>query len=366
MREVLYNLPARRSGDIGVKGLWKGNLALVEGALAGGLDAYFGYPITPQNEISEYMSSRAREEKRVFLQAESEIAAINMVHGAALAGKKAMTSSSSPGISLMQESISYLAGCELPAVIVNVQRGGPGLGNISGAQGDYFQAVKPGGHGDYKMIVLTPSSVQEIFEMTRDAFGLAFKYRNPVTVLLDGVLGQMSEPAEIAKGYMTGECEPADLGWNLTGCRGRGSRFLRSLFLTEGELEEHNYKLWKKFDAMKAEVDWEEKGTDGAGLILVGYGTGARINLEAYGEARRRGWKVGYLRLKTAYPFPSERINELAQGARFLAVEMSMGQMVEDVRLAVAGRSEVRFYGKPGGGLPEVSRILEIAGEMLR
>ncbi|MCX5715627.1 MAG: 3-methyl-2-oxobutanoate dehydrogenase subunit VorB [Candidatus Omnitrophica bacterium] len=349
-----------------MKGLWKGNLAVVEGAIAGGLDAYFGYPITPQNEIPEYMSARMREIGRTFLQAESELAAINMVFGAALTGKKAMTTSSSPGISLMQEGISYLVGSETPAVIVNVQRGGPGLGNISGSQGDYFQTVKGGGHGDYKLIVFTPGSVQEMHDMAKVSFDVAFKYRNPVIILTDGVLGQMSEPAEIKVIKTTATPGVEDLGWNLTGARGRKPRFIRSLFMGEGELEKYNYKLAKKFETMKEELDWEEKDVEDAKVILVGYGTSGRINLEAYQEARKKGLKVGFFRLKTVYPFPEQRLYELSKRAKFLAVEMSMGQMVEDVKLAVQGRSEVRFYGKPGGGLPEVGEIIKIAKAMMQ
>jgi 2-oxoglutarate ferredoxin oxidoreductase subunit alpha len=349
-----------------VKSLWKGNLAVVEGAISGGLDAYFGYPITPQNEIPEYMSLRMREVGRIFLQAESELAAINMVFGAALAGKKAMTTSSSPGISLMQESISYLVGTEIPAVIVNVQRGGPGLGNIAGAQGDYFQTVKGGGHGDYKTIVLAPASIQEMHDMTKRSFELAFKYRNPVQILTDGVLGQMSEPAEIKPVNMVSRPELQDLGWNLTGHKGGSLRLVRSLLMGEGELERHNYKLAVKFKAMEKELDWEEKDTADAKVILVGYGTSGRINLEAYQEARKKGIKAGFFRLKTAYPFPEKRLSELSKRAKFLAVEMSMGQMVEDVRLAVNGKSEVRFYGKPGGGLPEITEILKIAKDMVK
>ena len=366
LRQVLYRMSGQRNGDHrGMKDLWKGNLALVEGALAGGLDAYFGYPITPQNEVIEYMSLRMREEGRTFLQAESELASINMVFGAALAGKRAMTSSSSPGISLMQEGISYLVGCELPAVIVNVQRGGPGLGNISAAQGDYFQAVRSGGHGDSKLIVLTPGNVQEMYEMARDSFDLAFKYKNPVMILADGVLGQMSEPTMIDKTKTGNGTKVKDLGWNLTGCEGRERRFIRSLFMNEGELEAHNYKLWDKFEAMKAEVRWEERDTEDAEVILIGYGTAARINLDAYIEERRKGRKVGYFRLMTAYPFPDERLRELAAKAKFLVVEMSMGQMVQDVRLAVNGSTAVEFYGKPGGGLPDTAVIAEKIEAML-
>jgi 2-oxoglutarate ferredoxin oxidoreductase subunit alpha len=343
--------------------LWKGNLAVVEGAIAGGLDAYFGYPITPQNEITEHMSLRMRQENRVFLQAESELAAINMVLGAAITGKKVMTSSSSPGISLMQEAISYLVGLELPAVIVNIQRGGPGLGNIAGAQGDYFQSVKGGGHGDYRMIVLTPASVQELYDMSRDSFELALKYRNPVMILADGILGQMMEPACVHKAENTDHSVP-DYGWNLTGCRGRDSRFIRSLLMEEGDLQAHNYKIWKKFDAMKAELSWEEINTDDAEIILIGYGSCARINLDACRQARKAGIKAGYFRLKTAYPFPSDRLNELAQKADFLVTELSMGQMVEDVKLSAGAKNSVRFYGEPGGGIPEAEQIHSILEDM--
>ncbi|MFC2061762.1 3-methyl-2-oxobutanoate dehydrogenase subunit VorB [Elusimicrobiota bacterium] len=347
------------------KKLWKGNNALVEGAIAGGIDAYFGYPITPQNEITEYMSLRMREESRIFLQSESEPASISMVFGAALTGKKTMTSSSSPGISLMQEGISYIAGCELPAVIVNVQRGGPGLGNISGAQSDYIQATKGGGHGDYRLLVLTPATVQEMYEMTRDSFNLALKYRNPVMILTDGVLGQVLEPAAIEPIKQKKSPETKDLGWNLTGCRNRDPRFIRSLLMTEGALEQHNYKIWKKYEDMQKEVDWEEENTDKAEVILVGYGTSARINHDAYRKAREKGWNVGYFRLKTAYPFPVKRLKELAATSKFLVVEMSMGQMVEDVKLAVEGKTEVQFYGRPAGGMPEIDEILKKTEDLL-
>ncbi|RLD16714.1 MAG: 3-methyl-2-oxobutanoate dehydrogenase subunit beta [Caldiserica bacterium] len=350
--------------------LWKGNYALVEGAIAGGCEAYFGYPITPQNEVTEYMSVRMRELGRVFLQAESELAAINMVFGAALTGKRVMTTSSSPGISLMQEGISYLVGCELPCVVVNVQRGGPGLGNIQGAQGDYFQAVKGGGHGDYKLFVLAPSTVQEMYEMTKKAFNIAFKYRNPVMILTDGVLGQMMEPAEIeesvkCKGQSVREIE--DLGWNLTGCKGRVPRFIRSLLMGEGELEDHNYKLQEKFLKMKEDLDYEEEGAEDADVILIGYGLCARINFEVYTTLRKKGLKIGYLRPKTLYPFPERRIRELARRKKkFLVVEMSCGQMVEDVKLSVNGESEVYFYGRPGGGVPEVEMIINKIEEIIR
>ncbi|MFC1485160.1 3-methyl-2-oxobutanoate dehydrogenase subunit VorB [bacterium] len=335
----------------------KGNHALVEGSIASGLDAYFGYPITPQNEITEQMSVRMREENRIFLQAESEIASINMVFGAALAGKKALTSSSSPGISLMQESVSYLVGCEMPVVLINVQRGGPGLGNIAGAQGDYFQSVKGGGHGDYKIIVLTPATVQEMYDMPAKAFELAFKYRNPVLILADGVLGQMSEKIETDENRVYSTDKGKD--WALTGCRGRDSRFIRSLLIEDAQLEKHNYKLFEKFKRMRDELDWEEIDTDDADIILVGYGTSARINHDAYLKARERGWKVGYFRLKMVYPFPEKRLAELAEKSKFLVVEMSMGQMVEDVKLSTNCKNIVDFYGVPGGGIPDVNKILE-------
>lgn len=341
------------------KGLWKGNHSIVEGAIAGGLDAYFGYPITPQNEVTEYMSVRMRQEDRVFIQAESELSAINMVFGAALTGKRAMTSSSSPGVSLMQEGISYLAGCDLPAVIVNVQRGGPGLGNISGAQGDYFQSVKGGGHGDYRTLVLTPSTVPELYEMTKRSFDLAFEYRSPVIILTDGVLGQMMEPAEVDTIHEARPDDPGDTGWNLTGCRNREPRLIRSLYMGEGELERHNFRLQEKYKEMKKETDWDEENTEDADVILIGYGTSARINLDAYRKARDEGISLGYVKLKTVYPFPEERIRTLSEKSRLLVVEMSNGQLVEDVKLSSVNPAKVEFYGRPAGGIPAVDEILK-------
>ncbi len=369
VRTVLYSLPGQRSGNKRkrrMKELWKGNLAIVEGAISGGADAYFGYPITPQNEVTEYMSLRMREEKRIFLQAESELGAINMVFGAALTGKKALTSSSSPGISLMQEGISYIAGAELPSVIINVQRGGPGLGNISGAQGDYYQAVKGGGHGDYRLIVFTPGSVQEMYEMTRDSFKAAFKYRNPVMILTDGILGQMIEPAEIDTDNSSYNKTTADTGWNLSGAHKRKPRMIRSLIMGDGALEEHNYKLFDKYKKMKELTDWEETNTKDADVILVGYGTSARINLDVCRRAKKEGLSIGSFRLKTAFPFPSERINELSAKADFVVTEMSMGQMVDDVRLSVSDNTTVEFHGKPGGGIPEADKIFELAKGLIK
>ena len=303
-----------------MKKLMKGNEALGEGAIKAGCAAYFGYPITPQNELTEYMSKRMLEEKRVFLQSESELAAINMVLGASAAGVKAMTSSSSPGISLKQEGLSYMAGCELPALIVNVQRGGPGLGNIAGSQADYFQATKGGGHGDYHLIVLAPSSVQEMFEMPAQAFALAEKYRNPVMILADGVVGQILEP-----------------------------------------MEEHNIKLQKKYKVIKEqEQRCQKQNTEKADIILVAYGTSARVCYSAMLAARKKGLSVGLLRPLTLWPFPVKAIAELTGTAKaFLTVEMSAGQMVEDVKLAVNGRKPVHFYGRAGGGMPTEEEILK-------
>ena len=344
------------------KKLWKGNLALAEGAIAGGMDAYFGYPITPQNEIPEHLSYRMRELGRVFLQSESELAAINMVMGAAITGKKAMTTSSSPGISLMQESLSYIAGCELPAVIANVQRGGPGLGNISGAQSDYFQSVKGGGHGDYRMIVLAPASVQDMYDMGKKSFSLAFKYRNPVMILSDGIIGQMIEPADISPVLPGNEIssESVKENWNLDGCRDRHPRFIRSLYMGDGELEAHNYKLLAKYESMKIEVDWEELDTEDAEIILVGYGAAARLNLDIHSICRKRkNIKTGYFRLKTLYPFPSERLSELSEKAVLIVVEMSAGQLIEDVLLCAKDKSRVFTKTRPGGKMPDISNVLD-------
>jgi 2-oxoglutarate ferredoxin oxidoreductase subunit alpha len=293
----------------------------------------------------------------VFIQAESELAAISMVFGSAVAGARAMTSSSSPGISLKQEGISYLAGCELPCVIVNIQRGGPGLGNIAPSQSDYFQAVKGGGHGDYKMIVLAPSSVQELMDHTAMAFDLADKYRNPAFILGDGLLGQMMEPVILR----TDEYKPQafEKPWALTGCSGRKPNIIRSLLLGDGVLEEHNKKLQEKFARMKeAEVRVEALNTKDAEVIIVAYGSVARTAKAAMENARAKGRKVGYIRPITLWPFPEKTIAEAASRCgRFLVVEMSAGQMVEDVRLAVNGRSKVDFYGRMGGGIPTEEEI---------
>ena len=335
-----------------------GNEALAEAAIIAGLDAYFGYPITPQNEITAYMSRRMPEQNRVFIQSESELAAINMVFGASATGKRAMTSSSSPGVSLMQEGISYLAGAELPAVVVNVMRGGPGLGNISPSQGDYFQATRGGGHGDYRTIALGPSSVQELADCMALAFDLADQYRMTVVVLGDGILGQMMEPVLLDKKPQR-KLPPKD--WALTGAKGREQNIVRSLYLGEGAVEELNYKLQAKYEQVqKNEVLCEQYEVDDAEIVVVAYGVAARIVRSAVNKARDEGIKAGLIRPITLWPFPTEQISKAADELRiFLTVEMSCGQMVEDVKLAVAGKAPVLFYGRPGGGVPTVEEILE-------
>jgi len=335
-----------------------GNEALAEAAIIAGCDAYFGYPITPQNEVTAYMSKRMPEEGRVFVQSESELAAINMVFGASATGKRAMTSSSSPGVSLMQEGISYLAGAELPAVVVNVMRGGPGLGNIAPSQGDYFQATRGGGHGDYRTIVLGPSSVQELVDCMQLAFDLADLYRMPVMVLADGILGQMMEPIVLEK--KTGRKLPLK-DWALTGAKGRQQNIVRSLWLKEGALEQLNYKLQARYEQIqKNEVLCEQFEVEDADIVVVAYGIAARIVRGAVTKAREEGIKVGWIRPITLWPFPTEQINKAADELRiFLTVELSMGQMLEDVKLAVSGKSPVVFYGRPGGGVPTVDEILD-------
>ena len=335
-----------------------GNEALAEAAIIAGLDAYFGYPITPQNEITAYMSRRMPEEGRVFLQSESELAAINMVFGASATGKRAMTTSSSPGISLMQEGISYLAGAELPAVVVNVMRGGPGLGNIAPSQGDYFQATRGGGHGDYSTIVFGPSSVQELVDCMPLAFDLADQYRMTVVILADGILGQMMEPIVLDKKPRR---KLPSKDWALTGANDRKQNIVRSLWLGEKVLEQLNYKLQAKYKEIeKNEVLCEQYEVDDAEIVVVAYGVAARIVRSAVERARQQGIKVGWIRPITLWPFPTEQISRAAEDLKvFLTVEMSCGQMVEDVKLAVAGKAPVLFYGRPGGGVPSIDEILE-------
>ena len=292
------------------------------------------------------------------MQSESELAAINMVFGASATGKRAMTSSSSPGISLMQEGISYLAGAELPAVIVNVMRGGPGLGNIAASQSDYFQATRGGGHGDYRTIVLGPSSVQELVDCMPLAFDLADQYRMPVIVLADGILGQMMEPVLLEKKPRR-RLPPKD--WALTGAANRGQKIVRSLWLGEGVLEALNKKLLDRYEQIERdEVLCEQYEVDNADIVVVAYGIAARIVSSAVDKARDEGIRAGWIRPVTLWPFPTGQISRAAEELRiFLTVELSNGQMVEDVKLAVAGKAPVVFYGRPGGGLPTVEEILE-------
>jgi len=336
-----------------------GNEAIGEGAIQADCQFYAGYPITPQNELTAYMAKRMYEEKRIFIQSESELSAINMVFGASLAGARAMTSSSSPGISLKQEGISYLVGCELPAVIVNIMRGGPGLGNIAPSQADYFQATKGGGHGDYHTIVLAPSSVEEAFNLTMLAFDLADLYRNPVIVLGDGMLGQMMEPVNIEMATYKNKKINTDKDWALTGCRGRKPHVIRSLFLEEGVLEEHNKKLQKKFQEIKEkEVRFEGLCLEDAEFVLIAYGTVSRICKAVMNDLREKGKKIGLIRPITLWPFPERIIKGVAQRVKgILVVEMSAGQMLEDVRLAVEGACPVDFYGRMGGGVPTEEEI---------
>jgi len=335
-----------------------GNEALAEASILAGVDAYFGYPITPQNEIPAYMARRMPEEGRVFVQSESELAAINMVFGASATGKRAMTTSSSPGISLMQEGISYLAGAQLPAVIVNVMRGGPGLGNIAPSQADYFQATRGGGHGDYRTITLAPSSVQELADSMSLAFDLADEYRMQVMVLADGILGQMMEPV-VLETKPRRKLPPKD--WALTGAEGREQNIVRSLWLKEGVLEELNNKLQARYRQIeKDEVLCEQYEVETAEIVVIAYGVAARIVRSAVDKAREEGIKVGWIRPITLWPFPTEQISRAADELRiFLTVEMNCGQMLEDVKLAVAGKAPVLFYGRAGGSIPTVEQVLE-------
>ncbi|SHK06166.1 3-methyl-2-oxobutanoate dehydrogenase subunit VorB [Desulforamulus aeronauticus] len=341
------------------KVLMKGNEAIGEGAIRAGCRHFFGYPITPQSELPHYLAKRMPEVGGVFLQAESETSSINMVYGAAGAGFRTMTSSSSPGLSLMQEGISYLVGAELPCVVVNVMRGGPGLGNIAPAQGDYFQAVKGGGHGDYKLVVLAPASVQEIIDMMQVAFDLADQYRTPVMLVGDGILGQMMEPVELADEVTLPEV-PAK-PWAASGLKGRKKpNIVNSLYIVPEDCEELNQRLFAKYDVIAAqETRWEEYRLEDAEIVLTGFGTAARIAKSVVDKARSEGIKAGLIRPITLWPFPSEVYAKAAAHAnKFLCVEMSMGQMVEDVRLAVNGKKPVHFYGRSGGMVPLAKDVL--------
>jgi len=338
--------------------LLKGNVALAEAAIRAGVQAYFGYPITQQTELLEHMSKRMPELGRAFVQAESEVAAINMVYGAACTGVRAMTSSSSPGISLMQEGFSYIACSEVPCVVVDVMRGGPGLGNIQPSQGDYFQVTRSAGHGDYRPIVLAPASVQEAIDLMGLAFDLADRYRHLVFVVADGLIGQMMEPAELPPMQPVRTTRES---WALTGANGRDSRSITSLQLTAPELEEVNLRLQATLrDINEHEQRWTEFMTDDAQLIVVGFGTAGRIAQSAVQQARRAGLKVGLFRPITLWPFPEERLSALAdQASAFLVVEMNAGQMLNDVRLAAGGQVPVMFYGRTGGVVPVPEEIYE-------
>ena len=343
------------------KVLMKGNEAIAEAAIQAGCKFFFGYPITPQNEIPAYMAKKLPKIGGTFLQAESEVSAINMVYGAAGAGGRVMTSSSSPGISLKQEGISYIAGAELPCVIVNIVRGGPGLGGIQPAQSDYFQATKGGGQGDYHLIVYATSTIQEMVSLTMEAFDVADVYRNPVMILGDGMLGQMMEPVEFIKPV------PRDLPektWATTGCDGsRPRNIINSLYIDPAELEKVVHKIYEKYEVIKEnEVRFEEYNCDEADIIVAAYGTTARIVKSVIEKAEDKGIKIGLIRPITVWPFPYSPFEKYAMKKNvkaFLTVEMSKGQMVEDVRMGVNGMKPVYFYGRTGGMVPTPSDIMK-------
>jgi 2-oxoglutarate ferredoxin oxidoreductase subunit alpha len=345
------------------KTLMKGNEALAEAAVRAGCRFFFGYPITPQNEVPEYMSARLPQVGGAFVQAESEVAAINMVYGAAGTGARAMTSSSSPGVSLKQEGISYIAGAELPCVIVNMMRGGPGLGGIQASQGDYFQATKGGGHGDYHMIVLAPASVQEVVDLMGEAFDLADKYRMPSMILADGIIGQMMEPVEMPE-MREYKVDPAKKPWAATGWKPGDKKeraVINSLYIEIDEMHEMNLRLQARYaEIREKEVKVETYNLDGAEIVLCAYGTIARICKAAADELAEEGVKVGLVRPITVWPFPDKAVRaaaELPTVKGLLTVELSAGQMVEDVRLAVNGIKPVEFFGNAGSKLPTVEEI---------
>lgn len=347
------------------KELWEGNRAIAESAMRAGLEAFFGYPITPQTELLEYLSWKMPERGRTFIQAESEIAAINMVYGAAAGGARAMSSSSSPGISLMQEGISYIVGSEVPVVLVDVMRGGPGLGNIAPSQADYFQLTKGGGHGDYRPIVLGPASVQEAVDLIYEAFDIAEKYRHVVILAADGNIGQMMEPVEMP---LERKIEKHDRGWELTGAAGRERRIITSIYLQPELLHRFNEHLQRKHrEIEKNEVRYREFMLEDAEFAVVAFGTAARVAQTAVKWARARGIRVGVFRPISLYPFPYDRLREVSGHLHaILDVEMSAGQMIEDVRLAVGNHLPVSFLGKMGGLVPFPDDILPEIEKMVQ
>lgn len=353
------------------KVLMKGNEAIGEAAIRAGCLNYFAYPITPQSEVAEYLSKRLPEVGGVFLQGESEVAVGYMLFGASGAGERVMTTSSSPGISLMSEAISYIAGAECPAVFVNIMRGGPGLGGILPSQGDYFQATKGGGHGDYHLLVLAPDGVQEAVEMTMQAFGLAEKYRNPVMVMGDGMIGQMMEPVEFPDHLKTEPTNKDD--WASNGMSTRKSKkknLVKSLFLDPAELNQHNLNLKAKYEQMKKEdVQYELYNADGDYQILIAsYGTMSRVCRTAIDMLKAEGIEAAMFRPKTLFPFPEKQVHDAALKETckcVISIEMSMGQMVEDVQRCVMGKKPVEFYGECGGEIPSPEKIMEIVKELI-
>ena len=344
----------------------KGNEAMAEAAIMAGCHHYFGYPITPQTEVAAYMSKRLPKiDGGVFLQAESEIAAINMVIGVASTGKRVMTSSSSPGIALKSEGLSYLAGCDLPALIVNVQRGGPGLGGIQPSQSDYFQATKSAGHGDFRMIVLAPSSVQEMVDLTFKGFELGDKYRMPAMILADGTMGQMMEPVSLD----SCEIKTVDKPWALTGTKGeRKPNIVNSLFLKPEELEQFNFDRYKRYaEIEKNEVLYEEYKMEDAEYCIVAFGVAARVSQNAIDEARKNGIKVGMIRPITLWPFPKDVLNKAADKVKaFVSVELNMGQMIEDIELAIRCKKPVLLCNRAGGMIPTTQNVLDSINEAVK
>ena len=348
------------------KVLMKGNEALAEAAIMAGCRHYFGYPITPQTEVAAYMAKRMPKiDGGVFLQAESEIAAINMVIGVAATGKRVMTSSSSPGISLKSEGLSYLAGCDLPALVVNVQRGGPGLGGIQPSQSDYYQATRGAGHGDFHMLVLAPASVQEMVNLTFKGFDLAEKYRVPAMLLADGTMGQMMEPVSLDLGEIT----EYDKSWALTGTKGERKRnIVNSLFLKPEELEQFNFDRYERYAQIeKNEVMYEEYMMDDAEICIVAFGVAARVSQNAIDEARKQGIKVGMIRPITLWPFPKEALNKAADKVKsFISVELNMGQMIDDIELAIRCKKPVLLCNRSGGMIPTTENVLDKINEAVK